>query len=150
MSGARQVLLVEDDLDNARLIGSWLSTLGFAVRHAITGEAALAECERDRPDVVVLDIGLPGIDGLEVLRRLRRAAGWEQLPVVVTSIVQPAGDEPELDHQVRSWLVKPFSARQLQRAVALALDPHGPSSATDDTGGARPARRVQDTGQGLA
>jgi CheY-like chemotaxis protein len=145
-----QVLVVEDDPDNARLMGSWLSTVGFAVRHAITGEAALAECGRDRPDVVVLDIGLPGIDGMEVLRRLRRAADWEQLPVVVASIVQPEGGEPELDHQVRSWLVKPFSALQLHQAVTLALDPHGPPSGTDDAGGARPDRRVQDTGQGLA
>lgn len=149
MSGP-QVLVVEDDPDNARLMGSWLSSVGFAVRHSITGEAALIECVRDRPDVVVLDIGLPGIDGLEVLRRLRRAGDWEQLPVVVASMVQPEEGEPELDHQVRSWLVKPFSARQLQRAVALALDPHGPPSGTGDAGGARPDRRVQDTGQGLA
>jgi len=131
VSGARQVLVVEDDLDNARLMGSWLATAGFAVRHAITGEAALAECERDRPDAVVLDIVLPGIDGIEVLRRLRRTSGWEQLPVVVTSIVQVTDVEPELDQQVRSWLVKPFNARQLQQAVALAVGPH-------------------DTGQGLA
>lgn len=150
MSAPPQVLVVEDDLDNARLMGSWLSTVGFGVRHAITGEAALAECGRDRPDVVVLDIGLPGIDGLEVLRRLRLAGDWEQLPVVVTSIVQPEDGDPELARQVRSWLVKPFSARQLQRAVALALDPNGSPSAPDGAGGARPDRRVQDTGQGLA
>lgn len=149
MSGPRQVLVVEDDLDNARLMGSWLSTVGFAVRHAITGEAALAECGRDRPDVVVLDIVLPGIDGIEVLRRLRRASGWEQLPVVVTSIVQVTDVEPELDRQVRSWLIKPFSARELQRAVAHALEAHDPPSGWDDADAARP-RRVQDTGQGLA
>jgi two-component system KDP operon response regulator KdpE len=145
-----RVLVVDDEPPIVRAVAANLRVRGYEVVTAASGDAALAAMEAHQPDCVVLDLGLPGIDGLEVLRRLRRADDWERLPVVVTSIVQPDGGEPELGHQVRSWLVKPFSARQLQRAVALALDPHGPPSGTDDAGGARPDRRVQDTGQGLA
>ncbi len=115
------VLVVEDDPDNATLIGRWLDRAGFVVRHAISGEAALTEYARARPDVVVLDLFLPGIDGLEVLRRLRRSPGGAGLPVIVTSIVTGSTRDVDVVGEVDTWLVKPFSAQQLEGALVRAL-----------------------------
>ncbi len=116
------VLVVEDDPDNATLIGRWLDRAGFVVRHAISGEAALTEYARSRPDILVLDLFLPGIDGLEVLRRLRRSPGGAGLPVVVTSIVNGRSEDVDIVGEVDTWLVKPFSAQQLQGALTKALN----------------------------
>jgi DNA-binding response OmpR family regulator len=141
------VLIVEDDPDNAALMGRWLDVAGFAVRYAISGEAALAEFHRARPDVVVLDLFLPGIDGIEVLRRLRTAPQWERLPVVVTSIAHVHRAEPELTRQVDTWLVKPFSSRALQGAVTTALRRRRELSTTHEP---RPDGPAGDAGQGLS
>ncbi|HEX5373481.1 MAG TPA: ATP-binding protein [Aquabacterium sp.] len=83
-------LVVEDDERAATLMGLQLQTLGFAVRHVRSAEAALALSDELVPDLITLDIMLPGMDGWAFLRRLKTLPQWAQVPVVVVS-VQPDG-----------------------------------------------------------
>ena len=125
----RSILVVEDEPRIAQLARDDLEHAGFAVRIAATGEAALQTIRRDRPDLVVLDLGLPGIDGLDVTRAIRRDSA---LPVIMVT----ARDD-ELDKLVGlelgadDYMTKPFSPRELVARVRAVLrraeassDPH--------------------------
>jgi CheY-like chemotaxis protein/anti-sigma regulatory factor (Ser/Thr protein kinase) len=80
-----RVLVVDDNADAADTIVEALGDLGYEARAAYTGEAAVRVFDEHRPEVVFLDVGLPGIDGLEVARRLRRAAGGQTVRIVALS-----------------------------------------------------------------
>ena len=83
---ADSVLLIDDDVDILRSIGNYFEHLGYEVARELSGEAGLATFERLRPEVVILDLHLPGIDGLEVLERLRERGRWSSCsPVKATS-----------------------------------------------------------------
>jgi len=137
-----RVLVVDDD-QRARTVVAWqLEADGFAVTEAGDGPAALAQIERDRPDLVVLDLSLPGMDGLDVLRRVREAEGRAAagaaaapLPVIVLS---GRGGETDriigLDLGADDYLVKPFSPGELAARVRSVLRRSRPGPAP-----ARPA-----------
>jgi DNA-binding response OmpR family regulator len=117
------VLVVDDD-ERVRTVVSWqLEADGFAVTEAGDGAAALAEIERDRPDLMVLDLSLPGVGGLDVLRRVRAAEGTAPpLPVIVLS--GRSGDTDRiigLDLGADDYLVKPFSPGELAARVRSLL-----------------------------
>ncbi len=106
------VLVVEDDPTVAEVLGLYLGQAGLAVRHAPTGEDGLALAAESAPDLAVLDLMLPGMDGLEVMRRLRLIRA--DLPVIMLTA---RGDEEDriLGLQVGAddYLGKPFSPREL-------------------------------------
>ena len=85
-----RVLVVDDEPPIVRAVAANLRVRGFEVLTAASGEAALAAVETHQPDCVVLDLGLPGVDGLEVLRRLRT---WTQVPVVVLTAIDGERDK---------------------------------------------------------
>jgi CheY-like chemotaxis protein len=119
MTAAKLVLVIEDDEDVRLLIMKRMSSLGFAVRDAATGEEGMQVATGEPiPDLVVLDIMLPGIDGWEVLRRLRSDTRLVEVPVLVTSIRDPNGGE-----QPDGYLVKPFRASHLEAEVARIVGP---------------------------
>jgi DNA-binding response OmpR family regulator len=106
------ILLVEDDHDLARGLKQALQNEGFAVNHVATGEAALAAIEADVPEMVVLDIGLPDIDGLTVLRRLRDR--HTELPVLLLTARASLDDKiAGLDSGADDYLPKPFEIDEL-------------------------------------
>ena len=118
-----RVLIVDDD-QRVRTVVAWqLEADGFAVTEAGDGAAALAQIEHDRPDLVVLDLSLPGMGGLDVLRRLREAEGTAApLPVIVLS--GRSGDTDRiigLDLGADDYLVKPFSPGELAARVRSVL-----------------------------
>jgi DNA-binding response OmpR family regulator len=128
----KTILVVDDEPRIAQLARDYLEHAGFTVRVAATGEAALQSVRRDRPDLVVLDLGLPGLDGLDVTRAIRRESN---LPVIMLT----ARDD-ELDKLVGlelgadDYLTKPFSPRELVarvRAVLRRVDA-GTDRGTDD------------------
>ena len=82
-SGLGRILGVDDEEPERDVLGEYFESQGFGVEAAIDGEAALAALDRDRPDLVLLDVRMPGIDGVEVLRRIRRAA--PELPVIMVT-----------------------------------------------------------------
>lgn len=119
MTPIRSVLVIEDDADVRLLIMKRMSNLGFDARGAATGEEGMQLAAGEpTPDLVVLDIGLPGIDGWEVLRRLRSDTRLAQVPVLVTSIRDPnGGGQPD------GYLVKPFRASRLEAEVGRLVGP---------------------------
>ncbi|MER5932529.1 response regulator transcription factor [Streptomyces sp. NPDC002054] len=116
---ARHVLVVEDDPTVAEVVTGYLERAGFAVDHAPDGPTALGHAERRWPDLVVLDLMLPGLDGLEVCRRLRAIA---PVPVVMLTA---RGDEDDriagLELGADDYVTKPFSPRELVLRVESVL-----------------------------
>lgn len=116
------ILLVEDELDLARVIARELGAAGFDVRHAPDGESALRLNDEAPPDVIVLDWMLPGIDGLEVLRRLRTASA---IPVIMlTARAEEVDRVIGLEVGADDYLSKPFGARELVARVRALLRRH--------------------------
>jgi DNA-binding response OmpR family regulator len=118
-----RVLIVDDD-QRVRTVVSWqLEADGFAVTEAGDGAAALAQIEDDRPDLVVLDLSLPGVGGLDVLRRVRDTEGTSPpLPVIVLSGRSGETDRIiGLDLGADDYLVKPFSPGELAARVRSVL-----------------------------
>jgi two-component system response regulator AdeR len=116
------VLVVDDNEDNLRVTEEILKTKGFAVRVAVDGASALRSIEQARPDVVLLDIMLPDMDGMEVLDRLRSNADLSGLPVIL--VTAKAQDEDLLaGYKVGAdyYITKPFTARQLLHGIGLVL-----------------------------
>ena len=128
----RTILVVEDEPQIAALVRDYLEHAGFAVRIAATGEAALQAVRRDRPDLVVLDLGLPGLDGLDVTRAIRRESN---LPVIMLTARDDELDKLlGLELGADDYLTKPFSPRELVarvRAVLRRVDA-GAGHAADD------------------
>src|SRR3979490_263839 len=81
----KKVLIVEDETDLVKLLKYNLEKEGFRVSYATDGSIALAEVRRDPPDLVILDLMLPGLDGLEVCRQLRRSDKFARIPVLMLS-----------------------------------------------------------------
>jgi CheY-like chemotaxis protein len=122
------VLLAEDDPDLLRFAEVTLRLGGYRVLAAADGEAALALVRRARPDVVLLDLRLPGLDGWELLERLRSDAALEHVPVVVvTASADPSERERGNAARVVDFLVKPLSADALLAAVERALSESEPA-----------------------
>jgi two-component system, OmpR family, alkaline phosphatase synthesis response regulator PhoP len=113
------ILVVEDELSISRLVRDYLEHAGFEVIVAGDGEAALSSVRGARPDLVVLDLGLPGRDGLDVTRELRRASN---LPIVMLTA---RGDEADrivgLELGADDYVVKPFSPKELVARVRAVL-----------------------------
>ena len=115
----QRILVVEDEMQIARTLRDYLEVAGFDVTVVGDGSAALASARGDRPDLVVLDLGLPGMDGLDVARELRRTS--------VTPIVMLTARGEESDRIVGlelgadDYLVKPFSPKELVARVRAVL-----------------------------
>jgi two-component system, OmpR family, KDP operon response regulator KdpE len=114
-----RVLVVDDEPPIVRMVAANLRMRGYEVVTASTGETALAAAEATPPDVVILDLGLPGIGGLEVLARLR---SWSEVPVIVLTA---ADDERRmvavLDAGADDYVTKPFGIGELLARVRVAL-----------------------------
>src|SRR3954471_19237621 len=128
----KKILVVDDERRIAALARDYLEHAGFAVRIAGDGEAALAAIRHDRPDLVVLDLGLPGIDGLDVTRTIRRDSS---LPVIMLTARDDELDKLlGLELGADDYLTKPFSPRELVarvRAVLRRVDAHADHAADE-------------------
>ena len=115
----KTILVVDDEPKIADLARDYLEHAGFTVRTAADGEAALAAVRRDRPDLVVLDLGLPGLDGLDVTRAIRRDSN---LPVIMLTARDDELDKLlGLELGADDYLTKPFSPRELVARVRAVL-----------------------------
>jgi two-component system, OmpR family, response regulator ResD len=118
-----RVLVVDDDMTIAEVVGDYLRDAGLEIRHASDGQSALSVAQEWRPDLVVLDLMLPGVGGLEVCRRLRAVNGGQQvLPVVMlTALGEEADRVVGLEAGADDYVTKPFSPRELALRVQAVL-----------------------------
>jgi two-component system, OmpR family, KDP operon response regulator KdpE len=114
-----RILVVDDEPQIRRALGINLKARGYDVDQAATGEEALTLAARHHPDLVVLDLGLPGIDGIDVIRGLR---GWMSAPIIVLSVRESEGDKVEaLDAGADDYVTKPFGVDELLARMRAAL-----------------------------
>lgn len=122
------VLVVDDERAIQRFLRAALEENGFRVLEASTGKAALELAAAKKPDVVLLDLSLPDLDGLEVLKRLRQ---WTSAPVIVVSARGEESDKiAGLDRGADDYLTKPFGVEELLARIRVALR-HAESAARD-------------------
>ena len=113
------VLLIEDEPQMLRFLRPALQGQGFRVAEALTGEAGIREASMRAPDLVLLDLGLPDIDGLEVTRRIRE---WTQVPILVISARGREDDKvAALDAGADDYITKPFGVRELLARLRVAM-----------------------------
>ncbi|TML41121.1 MAG: response regulator transcription factor [Actinobacteria bacterium] len=117
--GTDRILVVEDDRAVTRVVSAALRNRGYSVQSVTTGEAALVAAEKEGPDVVVLDLGLPDIDGVDVCRRLR---AWSTVPIIVVT-AEGAHERKvlALDEGADDYVTKPFSMPELLARIRVAL-----------------------------
>jgi two-component system cell cycle response regulator DivK len=115
---SRRILVIEDHEDNRRIVRDLLTAAGYAVLEAVTGEEGLAAAEAQRPDLVLVDVDLPGMDGYEATRRLRTHPELRAVPVVVVTAYALSGDEAKaFAAGCDAYVAKPFSPRALLATV---------------------------------
>jgi two-component system alkaline phosphatase synthesis response regulator PhoP len=130
----RTILVVEDEMKIARLVRDYLEHAGFEVLVAGDGDSAMSSVRGAKPDLVVLDLGLPGRDGLDVTREIRRTSN---LPIVMlTARGEEADRVVGLELGADDYVVKPFSPRELVARIRAVL------RRTDSVGGAPGGREV--------
>lgn len=128
---APMVLVVDDDERNRRLAVLGLSGHGWTVLAASSGVEALILTEQRHPDVVLLDIQMPGIDGLKILRRMRAhhdprvSQTWV---LAATALAMPGDRQRCLSAGANDYLSRPFSFKDLRARIRAALEPSQPSS----------------------
>jgi DNA-binding response OmpR family regulator len=129
MTAMPKVLVVDDEMKIARLVRDYLSEAGFDVALASTGPAAVAAVRSDRPDLVVLDLGLPGMDGYDVTRAIRSGSA---IPIIMLTARSEETDRiVGLELGADDYVVKPFSPRELVARVKAVLRRTGGEVATE-------------------
>lgn len=135
---ANPVLVVEDDPSVRELVGAALAQAGYVVESVATGEAALQAVARSRPSAVVLDVGLPGIDGWQVCERIR---AWTDVPIL---FLTARADDESMVHGLRlggdDYVAKPFTPAVLAARVEALLrraQPAAPPPTVVEVGGLR-------------
>ncbi|HBL16591.1 MAG: DNA-binding response regulator [Elusimicrobia bacterium GWA2_69_24] len=119
MEGSRTVLIVDDEPPILRFLRAALETAGFAVAEAASGRRALDLAALRKPDVILLDLGLPDMDGLEVIGRLRE---WTAAPIIVVTVRGSESDKiAGLDRGADDYLTKPFGVPELLARIRVAL-----------------------------
>ena len=113
-----RVLIVEDNLLNMELATDVLEAAGYEVRQAWTAEDGLAAARADGPDVVLMDLGLPGMDGLAATRLLKEDAATRDLPVIALTAHAMSGDrERALEAGCDAYVSKPIDTRTLAETI---------------------------------
>ena len=114
-----KILIVEDNPQNMRLLEMLLKARGFNfLLKAIDGEEALDVATRELPDLIVMDIQLPKLSGLEVTKKLRQMPFFSRIPIIALTAYSMKGDKEELiEAGCDAYLSKPFSARELPAMI---------------------------------
>jgi len=124
-----KILIVDDEPKIVRLVADYLDAAGFGVTTAASGDEALMRVRTESPDLVVLDLGLPGLDGLDVTRRLRRDG---EVPIIMLTARDDETDRViGLELGADDYVTKPFSPRELVARVRAVLRRHAGAAHTE-------------------
>jgi two-component system KDP operon response regulator KdpE len=116
---SQRILIVDDEPNIVATVSPLLRARGYEVRSAVNGRAGLDAVDRDKPDLVVLDLGLPDLDGVEVCRQVRQGSN---VPILVLSAREAEGDKvAALDAGADDYVTKPFGAEELLARIRAAL-----------------------------
>jgi len=128
-----KILIAEDNPVNRELLRELLEMRGHTVDEACNGEEALRMIEQTRPDLVLLDIGMPVLDGFEVIRKIRAKPGFAAMPVVAVTAYAMQGDrEKILSSKFDGYLSKPVDSKSLtQELDRLLSSPRGRSASAE-------------------
>ncbi len=119
-----RILVVDDEVQIRKALSVNLTARGYEVDTADSGEEALAQAAAHHPDLVLLDIGLPGIDGIEVVQGLR---GWTNVPIIILSVRDAEADKVRaLDAGADDYVTKPFGMNEVLARLRAALRRHHP------------------------
>ena len=114
-----RVLVVDDEPQIRRFLRASLTAKGYTVLEAATGQEALLKATSERPDVIILDLGLPDVDGMEIIRQVRE---WSKVPVLVLSVRGREADKiAALDAGADDYVTKPFGMGELMARIRAAL-----------------------------
>ncbi len=115
---SKRILVIEDQEDNRRIMNDTLSAAGFEVIEAVTGDAGVAMAEAEIPDLILMDIQLPGLDGYEATRLIKAKPELRHIPIIaVTSYALSGDDVKAKEAGCDGYLAKPFRPRELLAKV---------------------------------
>ena len=140
-----RILIAEDNAVNRELLRELLEMRGHTVAEACDGEGALRMIEEDQPDLLLLDIGMPLLDGFGVMRKIRETPRFASLPVVAVTAYAMQGDrEKILSSKFDGYLSKPVNARLLGEELDRLLGKRaGPGASENQTSGSHPSGKAQ-------
>jgi two-component system, cell cycle response regulator DivK len=111
---SKRVLVVEDQEDNRRILHDLLTSVGYEIVEAVTGEDGVRIAETDAPDLILMDIQLPGLDGYEATRRIKANPALGHIPIIaVTSYALSGDDAKAVEAGCDAYVSKPYSPRAL-------------------------------------
>jgi two-component system cell cycle response regulator DivK len=117
-----KILIVEDNPQNMRVIEMTLKAKGYLILGATDGEEALDTAVRERPDLIIMDIQLPKLNGLEVTKRLRQMPEFNDIPIIAITAYAMKGDkEKSIEAGCNAYLSKPINTRELPEIIAEML-----------------------------
>ena len=111
---SKRILVIEDTEDNRQIIRDLLSSVGYELIEAMDGVSGVALAQKERPDLILMDIQLPEIDGYEATRRIRAIPELAKVPIIAVTSYALSGDEAKTrEAGCDGYVAKPFSPRQL-------------------------------------
>ena len=120
---SEKILIVEDNPQNMRLVEMTLRSHGYTMLEAADGEAALEVAARERPDLIIMDMQLPRLDGLEVTRRLRQMPEFADVPIIAVTAYAMKGDRQKTaEAGCDAYLPKPINTRELPGIISKMLE----------------------------
>ena len=126
---SKRILVIEDQEDNRQILRDLLTSADFEVIEAVDGEAGLAAAATHRPDLILMDIQLPVLDGYEATRRLKADAALRAIPVIAVTSHSLSGDADKARAAgCDAYISKPYSPRQLLAKVREYLSPIAPTT----------------------
>jgi two-component system cell cycle response regulator DivK len=117
-----RILLVEDNEFNRKIVRDLLARQPYGLLEALDGEAGVEAARREKPDLIIMDVQLPKLSGLDATRRIRAEPETAKIPIiVVTSFALSGDDKKAMDAGASAYLAKPYSPRQLLDAIRKML-----------------------------
>jgi two-component system cell cycle response regulator DivK len=115
---SKRILVVEDQEDNRRIVRDLLNSAGFELIEAVTGEEGIERAEQTVPDLILMDIQMPVLDGYEATRRIKASAKCRHIPIIVITSYALSGDAAKaMAAGADAYIAKPFSPRELLAKV---------------------------------